>query len=176
MVVGTISILYVGILLGIVKKYELPQAEGSTTEEMLTQLLPMTVLPLLLWWIAAAFVLTCSAPFAHSGNGYFSCWGAAFTSLYLTHHLNHSAGLLRESIHWAHEKAGELDTPQWSLLFLLIFSVIELIEASVECDVQRTCVAQYGWGAAVGAISVFVSFLALVFIDPHPVEGLHEGN
>jgi len=59
------------------------------------------------WWTVFALVLTCSAPFSHSGNGYFSCWLAAGVSIHLANYLNTAteAGVLRSSVQWAHAKA-----------------------------------------------------------------------
>ena len=68
--------------------------------------MPWVAIGFALWWTGGALVLTFSAPFVATGNGFFSTWLALATSCHLAHALNQNNDRLSQQVDWIREQAA----------------------------------------------------------------------
>jgi len=106
-------------------------------------------------WIAGAGILTFYSPYFTPGNAYFACWLGFISSAYLWFQVFH---------HHVPFNTLTFDAPRIVLFLLLLASVIELVQASLNCPARDGgCNNRYqAWALAVGIISTVITFICLI--------------
>jgi len=104
-------------------------------------------------WIAGAGVLTFISPYTVVGNAYIACWLGFIASGYLFFVALHT-----------HTQFNVLnyDTPRMVFFLLLLASVVELTQASLDCPPNGGCSgAETAWSLSVGLISTVIAFVCI---------------
>jgi len=107
---------------------------------------------LFLIWIAGAGVLTFRQPYNVPGNAYYACWLAFVASAYLFFQAFH--------FHLPYFQLN-CDAPRLVLWLLLLASVVELTQASINCRFID-CKRLHAWALAVGVISTAIALICLL--------------
>lgn len=106
-------------------------------------------------WIPGAGILTFYAPYVFPGNAYYACWLGFISSAYLFFQVWH---------YYVPLNTLTYDAPRIVLWLLLLASIIELVQASLDCPARNGgCpTKELKWALAVGIISTLLTFISLI--------------
>lgn len=126
---------------------------------------------LFIWWLFGVGACTFYSPFKQTGNGYFASWIGFLASIKL---VIVSQPRLRALTAVGQAKIDEAQAETQWILIVLLGTIIECIDALVECFKKDNCKGEYGWAISVGIISAFLCLVFLVFgkrMSPQVVKG-----
>jgi len=106
------------------------------------------------FWIPGAGILTFKNPYLVTGNAYFACWLAFVASAYL---FFQSFNLKFPFAALGHDMA------KVCLFLILLASVVELTQASIDCPPEHHCSGKQKWALTVGIMSSIISLCTLLF-------------